>query len=379
MTIHLISFTESGARISEKISKRKIVFNNENTRFFQVYAGAAAVSLVSDNNLDDKTINKKTNIKVSSDKSKIRIEKSGLKNYIGKCFKNNEPVVFIGACGIAVRLIAPFIKSKLTDIPVIVTDEQGRYVIPVLSGHFGGANELAEKIAHILNACCVITTATDIEDKFAVDIFAKKNGLNINDKNMIAYVSSKVLAGKKVSLKIKGKFLFDKDKVPDELTLLPDESKKVPDILITDDKEDINGKLILYPKSIILGIGCKRETKAADISKFVRKVLKANGFSLDDVLQISSIDLKKDEEGLKEFAVKNRIGFVTYSADELSKVRGTFSSSEFVRSKTGVDNVCERASVKACGRGGELVVSKQSSNGITVAVSKRKVRLSFDV
>ena len=92
-------------------------------------------------------------------------------------FKDKTPIVFVSAMGIAVRAIAPSVKNKLEDIPVIVIDEKGEYVIPVLSGHVGGANEIAKNIADAINAKAVITTATDINNAFAIDMFAKKNNL----------------------------------------------------------------------------------------------------------------------------------------------------------------------------------------------------------
>ncbi len=115
-------------------------------------------------------------------------------------FEQKNAQVLIGACGIAVRAIAPYVKDKLSDPPVVVMDEAGRYVIPVLSGHVGGGNELARLISGSIDAECVITTATDINGKFSVDSFAVKNNLSIANKGQIAAVSSKLLAGKKVKL-----------------------------------------------------------------------------------------------------------------------------------------------------------------------------------
>ena len=115
-------------------------------------------------------------------------------------FEQKNPLVFIGACGIAVRSIAPYVRDKMTDPPVVVIDEGGRYVIPLLSGHVGGANDLAVRISSIIKAECVITTATDINGKFSVDSFAVKNNMSIANKGQIAAVASKLLSGKRVRL-----------------------------------------------------------------------------------------------------------------------------------------------------------------------------------
>ena len=117
-------------------------------------------------------------------------------------FSLRNVILFIGACGIAVRTIAPFLKDKLTDSPVLVLDEAGNYVIPLLSGHVGGANEIALLLAELLGAVPVITTATDINNTFAIDVFAKKHDLSIDKKEGIKKVSAKVLEKKKLSMAI---------------------------------------------------------------------------------------------------------------------------------------------------------------------------------
>ena len=121
-----------------------------------------------------------------------------LKNGQEEDFEDCDAIVFIGACGIAVRSIAPFVKSKKIDPAVVVVDEQGQFAISLLSGHIGGANELTEEIAEILRAQSVITTATDLNDKFAVDVFAKKNGCFISDMELAKEISAALLAGKEV-------------------------------------------------------------------------------------------------------------------------------------------------------------------------------------
>ena len=128
----------------------------------------------------------------------ISVEES-LNDWTEKNFRENDALIFVGATGIAVRAIAPFIKDKLTDIPVIVIDENASFVIPILSGHVGGANELSKKIADGLNAEAVITTATDINGKFAVDVFAKKNSLFIVNKDGIKEVFIKDSRGRRDS------------------------------------------------------------------------------------------------------------------------------------------------------------------------------------
>ena len=121
-----------------------------------------------------------------------------LKEWARRRFEDCEAVVFIGACGIAVRGIAPYVKSKKTDPAVLVIDECGMFVISLLSGHLGGANALAREAADFLGAQAVVTTATDLHDRFAVDVFAKRNGCEIFPMTAAKAFSAALLAGEPV-------------------------------------------------------------------------------------------------------------------------------------------------------------------------------------
>ena len=133
--------------------------------------------------------------------------------------------------------------------------------------------------------------------------------------------------------------------------------------------------LYLPPKNIVVGIGCKKGTPADNISEAVRKAFSENGISSERICQAVSIDLKADEAGLLEYCHKTGISLMTYSAEELMNVKGDFTRSEFVRSITGVDNVCERSSVLFSG--GKLVIRKTAVEGVTVAAAEMPVRIDF--
>ena len=275
--------------------------------------------------------------------------------------REKHSLLFIGACGIAVRAIAPGISSKLTDSPVLVMDELGKYVIPILSGHIGGANRLAFAVSDAIGAQSVITTATDINYVFAVDVWAKDNGLSIVNKDGIAKVSSKVLNGEKVSIL--------KDKGP-------------ADVVVTDEPEKISDDealLILKPKEYVIGAGCKKDKDPAEFEAFINETLSENGIKVEDVFVISSIDLKKDEKAFLSYSRRHGIPFMTFTSDDLEAVQGDFSSSDFVKEMTGVDNVCERAAVKACGDGGSLIIKKVSKDGMTIAIARRDWRKNLNL
>ena len=349
MKLAVICFTNNGIKVLKKLG---------------------ALSLFKDDNL---ALYSKCSF--AEDSEGIMQVSESLNDWTEKNFKDNDALIFVGATGIAVRAIAPFMRDKLTDIPVIVIDENAAFVIPVLSGHVGGANELSEKIANGLNAQAVITTATDINDKFAVDVFAKKNSLFIVNKDGIKEVSSKVLAGKEILLSApKGK--VDEAKLPEGIKLTDYPPSKA-DILITSNKDLDKANIILRPREYILGIGCKKDKDFEEILSFLSECLKEAGIDFNDLYAIASIDLKKDEEALNRLSGYLKIPFKTYSADELNAVRGVFSSSDFVKETTGVDNVCERSALLCAGENGKLVFEKKVGGGVTVAFAKRDWVIDF--
>lgn len=258
-----------------------------------------------------------------------------------KQFAEKNAILVIGACGIAVRMIAPFAVDKLSDSPVVVLDEAGNFVIPLLSGHMGGANELAEKIAEKIGAVPVITTATDVNHTFSVDMFAKKIGLAIENREGIAKVSSKILEG------------------------------RMADIVISSDKTELSqGILGLQPKEYILGLGCRKGKSFEALNGFIDKWIENAGIEKRLIRAAASIDLKKEEEGLLRWCAANRIPFLTYSADDLRNVKGEFAMSSFVKEKTGVGNVCERAAMAAAKGKGTFILRKQAEDGMTIAIVK---------
>ena len=275
-------------------------------------------------------------------------------------FADNEALVFVGAAGIAVRAIAPFVRDKLKDPPVIVIDENGSFVIPILSGHVGGANSLAIRIAEAIHAQPVITTATDVSGAFSVDVFAGENELRIVNRDGIAKVSSSALEGKPVTICIKG--------YPPEEPV---------DVLIADE-EDSKGlkdpaKIVLCPKRYAIGMGCRRGKSFEELRAFAEEILRDNGIDINDAGCIATIDVKKDEEGLKRLSQAWHMPLITFEAGLLAKVEGSFSHSETVLEKVGVDNVCERAAVLAAGKGSRLKVKKTARDGMTIAVAERKI------
>ena len=290
-------------------------------------------------------------------------------------------VIWIGACGIAVRAMAPSLRDKLTDIPVLVVDEAGQFVIPVLSGHYGGANELAGLLAKRIGATPVITTATDVNHAFAVDVFAKENGLWIQNKEKIAEVSSKILDGKKIAIMTDGRV---EGKIPESVCIYDKTRCGKTDVVISArypvkniPVSQIADSLWLIPRMIILGMGCKRGKSCGEIEQFVLEILEQEQISIQAVTALATIDLKKEEQGILSLSHDWQIPFRTYTENELKQVPGEFTPSPFVKKITGVDNVCERSAVFASGNG-SLLQKKNGENGVTTAVAAREWRIHFE-
>lgn len=226
--------------------------------------------------------NKDSNVPTDNTGDTIAVQES-VSAWAGEQMVAHHALVFIGASGIAVRAIAPWITDKLHDSPVLVADEMGKYVIPLLSGHVGGANELAVRLAGALGAIPVITTATDLHDSFAVDIFARRNDLRICNREGIAKVSAKVLAGEEITMSVPTGHLAVDETIPPGIRLCAYPPTEKVDVLIADGMEEIFRKeaaeLLLQPKKYILGVGCKRDTDSTKLDLFYKKYWKNRALS----------------------------------------------------------------------------------------------------
>lgn len=374
--LSVISFTENGRKRSEQIRnivKERHDYIKDEIEVFSYTKHAAGAE--------------------TQNQPDIFVE-SSLGEWAGAQMSEKHALLFIGACGIAVRAIAPHLTDKLHDSPVLVMDEQGNYVIPILSGHMGGANELAFTISDITGAKPVITTSTDLNERFAIDLFAKKHVLSIVNKEGIAKVSAKSLAGERITISVETGHLAEtggrvfgccitehgkwENYGLETIHIVPYPPQMPVDIVITSEEKKYNALIMLKPKEYVIGIGCKKGIGEAQINEFITHKLKSLGISTEQIFALSSISQKQKEQGIVEWSRKHRIPFYTYTAEELRGVRGKFGHSSFVEKQVGVDNVCERAALKACGPGGILISEKEAASGMTIAVAKRKWSVNLD-
>lgn len=291
-----------------------------------------------------------------------------LKMWAKQQFSSCSALLFIGACGIAVRAIAPWIESKETDPAVFVLDDGGRFLISLLSGHLGGANELTEELAAELGAEPIVTTATDRRGVWAVDTWAKRSGCRILDMKLAKEVSARLLRGETVGFY--SQFPVE-GTLPDGLVEAERIKGKAPVgimVGISREPERFEKTLVLVPTILTVGVGCRKHTKKEQLEGAVDALLEQHGFYREAVGRIASVDLKKEELGILQMCEERRLEFMTFSAERLNALEGEFTRSDFVRQVAGVDCVCERSALCAA-PGGKLLVKKTIFPKVTAAVA----------
>lgn len=373
MNIQMIAFTEKGYRLAEQLRTRWITTSD---------------TLCSANAVDQDASRAgggqppRIELHAKTEALPAISDPRSLQDIVGEWFTKSaaDAIIFVGATGIAVRAIAPFICGKAVDPAVLVIDEAGRYVISLLSGHLGGANALARTAASLIEAEPIITTATDAESAFAVDTFAKENGFLLTDLRKAKEVSAKVLRGEKLRIysDIPMERLVQRP-ARHEAELVPAQEIDRADIIISyrthilkpAEKSSQAIGLRLIAKRVHVGLGARKGVTQAEVAAAVATCLEDAGIDPRAVVALASIDLKKQEAGILAYSYESGVPFVTYTAEELRTVEGAFAGSSFVQSVTGVANVCERAAAYAAGRSGhaEVLVHKTIHGNVTTAVA----------
>ncbi len=295
-----------------------------------------------------------------------------LKDIVCKKFTEYKLHIFICATGIVVRTICSVITSKDKDPAVLVIDPGGKFVISLLSGHLGGANEFAKEIAKILNATPVITTATDSMGLPAIDDIARKLNLKIDDIKKIKIINSAILNYRSIYiydplniLKIQKYFPVDYPIIQiNDLNIL----KKTDIAIICDFKKidtDTN-KIILYPEVLYVGVGCNKNTDVSEILYLLDSTFKEHNLSLDSIYAIVTTDKKNSETGILKLAeiLKKRLIFIEH---HLLNSVSVPNPSENVKKHMDVYSVCEAAATIASK--GRLLIEKVKSKNATIAVA----------
>ncbi|MGD0229863.1 MAG: precorrin-3B C(17)-methyltransferase [Syntrophorhabdales bacterium] len=274
-------------------------------------------------------------------------------------------LVFIMAAGIVVRTIAPLIGDKRTDPAVVLLDEAGAHVVSLLGGHLGGANALAKELARLTGGSAVITTASDVNDLPALDVWAKEQDLAIENPDRLPKAGTKLIDHKMLSL-------FSDIPLEAPAAFLRTEDPASADIVVTN-KEGAPGRvdvLLLRPKNLVAGIGCNSGTSAGEIEEALRKTLDAHSLSFLSVRAVATIDKKMNEPGLRAFAERNDMPLIAFTPMELNRVADV-SPSDAAWRATGARAVAEPSAILASG-GGCLIVHKHKAGNVTIAVAEAK-------
>lgn len=281
--------------------------------------------------------------------------------------------VFIMACGIVVRVIAGLLVHKTKDPAVVVMDERANFVISLVSGHVGGANDLTRQIAQMTLATPVITTATDVHGKAAIDVLAARLGLRIENPQAIRTINRAFLDDVPVILEDPMRWILSAEESAGfpawkHATELFDSSPRVvvSDTLLTTPHANV---LVLRPPSLVVGIGCNRNTPFAEMRNWIEAVFSEYRLSTASIRCIASIDLKRDEAAIRQCADHFHVPCRWFSADRLNQARGVVHPSETVHRHVGVRSVCEAAALLAAGTN-ELIVPKRKSGNVTLAIAR---------
>ncbi len=284
-----------------------------------------------------------------------------------------DGIVCIMATGIVVRKLAPLLQSKASDPAVVVLDQEGKFVISLLSGHLGGGNFLATEIAAYLGATPVITTATDVENLPAIDVIAKKNGLVIENLSAVKKISSALLAGEQAELCCTTP--VEKETIPSEFQLTETPTGQ-PCVIISEQNKRQNASettLYLRPKNLVVGVGCKRGISPEQLRACLEELLKAQDLSIHSVGKIATIGLKQKEPAILALCDALSVPLEIVSEEEIQSCRYPFATSAFVKEITGVSSVAEACAYLAA-KQGELLTGKVVYPGITLSICREKIQ-----
>jgi len=269
-------------------------------------------------------------------------------------WKKYDAIICILAIGIVVRKIAPLLESKATDPAILVMSIDLSKVIPLLSGHIGGANELSDMIATKIDGCInFISTATDQVKAFAFDMFAKKNDMKIENLNRLANISNRLINKQKVKV-YTYKSIFESIKDKTNLELI--DGSKIDENSVIINPLGKSNNLHLKPK-VYLGIGCNRDISFEDIEKAFLWFLNKYNLEINQIKNISSFEAKSNEKGLLEFADKYNFEIKFFDENQINAVEGEFSPSQATKF-FGLKGVAEPSSI-LISKYKELVISKE--------------------
>ncbi len=284
---------------------------------------------------------------------------------VNDIFNEYDCIIGIMASGIMIRSIAPHVNSKLSDPAVLLIDDNANFVISLLSGHFGGANDLTMKISGILNSTPVITTSTDVNNKVGIDSIAKRYYCSLENPRNIKYINRALINNQPVNLFLPSSFSY----------IIDNEVEKSYSIHFDDTIDFIKAvvddhEVILKPKMMVMGIGARRDIAIEKVENAITQACLILEIPPARIDYFATADVKKNERGIienvnrlnKEIKIISMDSIKSYQNEECSK-------SDFVMKQFGVKGVCEPTALIANGNDSHLIFKKTAYDGVTIAVS----------
>lgn len=289
-----------------------------------------------------------------------------LKKQMETIWMSYDRILFIGATGIAMRYCSPYLQGKDIDPAVLVMDDQGRFVISLLSGHLGGANAFTNELADTLDAIAVITTATDGRGIEGLDLYATSQGLVIEDLHALTPLTGKMVNGEPLFIYNPYGYRLPNYNRCVEVTSLDESSGPV--LAITEENFSTKKEIVyLRPKILHIGVGARRGVPFDALLSLVENTFEKESLSLLSVKDISTITLKKDEKSILLLAQKLDCPLKIYEVEELKKFDDVCKGSEFVRQTVGVSSV---SATCALAQSDSLLVEKATYEGCTLSIGK---------
>lgn len=291
--------------------------------------------------------------------SKFKIDNSiQIENFteeLNEAFNKYDGHIFIMATGIVIRKIASLIKSKDVDPAVVVIDEGMNFVISLLSGHIGGANDLTQNLHEIFGLVPIITTSSDVTGKIAVDTLSQKLKCNLKSLEAAKKVTSLIVDGKNV-----------------ELSLPKNICNENPEgVMVISNKENLE-IVHLYPKNLVIGIGSRRGIEKEKVYEFLIETLEKHNLSLKSIKHFATVDLKADEKGIVETARELGKELKIVSREEILTVEDMFHGSEFVKKEIGVKAVSEPCAYLTSSKDGKFIEIKAKKDGMTISIYEER-------
>lgn len=357
------------------MAKDKLLVNKKKLAVITLTKGGIHIGALLKNNLKD--LDLYIPEKFNTGKIDCNYYRS-LKDLIAEKFKEYDALIFVMALGIVIRLIKDYLVDKRTDPAIITIDEQGKNVISTASGHLGGANQMSQELADLLNARPVITTATDTQGVLAVDLLSSQLDCSLEPFDLLTKANAALVNNRKINLYTDYNIEVPSWKKVDFYSLdrlSYSGSKPGFDLIISNNKHDLkDDQLQMIPKNIVIGIGAKKGISLKDVEVSISRIISELNLHKKSIKKLATIDLKAEEPAILEYTKKYNLELEIISRNKIKKIEDELNikKSDFVKDTIGVSAAASPAAILASNQG-ELLLDKIRLNGITVSVYEEEV------